>query len=305
MKSGSGAGERFINFTIEYALGTPWAHTGTEIANFQFALPAKPLPKAKVIKVKNDQVSADGLIKIPNAIVAPQLTLWRAPTDNDLIGHISEKWDKWGLRQLTRVNTQVKRGATKTKIVNTWKTNSGIKIKHEQIVETVVDGIRVTETVVLTKILDDIARVGTNFELPGELNQYTYFGTGPFETMPDRAIGKIHRWSSTVAEQFVPYVKPQENGGHMGVRWFTLSNQTNHGIYLQLDKPRMVTVTPFRSTELADATHDVFLKPSGNTIVTIDAIQRGVGTASCGPDTLPKYKIKPGTYKWSWTLINF
>ena len=305
LKSGSGAGERFINFIIEYALGTPWAHTGTEIANFQFALPAKPLPKAKVIKVKNDQVSADGLIKIPNAIVAPQLTLWRAPTDNDLIGHISEKWDKWGLRQLTRVNTQVKRGATKTKIVNTWKTNSGIKIKHEQIVETVVDGIRVTENIVLPKILDDIARVGTNFELPGELNQYTYFGTGPFETMPDRAIGKIHRWSSTVAEQFVPYVKPQENGGHMGVRWFTLSNQTNHGIYLQLDKPRMVTVTPFRSTELADATHDVFLEPSGNTIVTIDAIQRGVGTASCGPDTLPKYKIKPGTYKWSWTLINF
>jgi beta-galactosidase len=37
--------------------------------------------------------------------------------------------------------------------------------------------------------------------------------------------------------------------------------------------------------------------------VTIDAIQRGVGTASCGPDTLVKYKIKPGTYKWSWTIV--
>ncbi|MGA1669755.1 MAG: hypothetical protein ACO39F_02580 [Candidatus Nanopelagicaceae bacterium] len=34
--------------------------------------------------------------------------------------------------------------------------------------------------------------------------------------------------------------------------------------------------------------------------VTIDAIQRGVGTASCGPDTLSKYIIKPGTYTWSW-----
>jgi beta-galactosidase len=67
----------------------------------------------------------------------------------------------------------------------------------------------------------------------------------------------------------------------------------------------MVSVTPMRSTDIADATHDVFLQPSGNTVVTIDAIHRGVGTASCGPDTLPKYKIKPGAYKWSWTLINF
>ena len=215
------------------------------------------------------------------------------------------KWDEWGLRELVKTNCQITRRNSNIRIVNTWRTGSGIKIKHEQLVESIQDGLKVSETLQLPKELSDIARVGTNFELSGELNQYTYFGTGPFETMPDRAIGKIHRWSSTVAEQYVPYVKPQENGGHMGVRWFTLSNQTNHGIYLQLDKPRMVTVTPFRSAKLADATHDVFLKPSGNTIVTIDAIQRGVGTASCGPDTLPKYKIKPGTYNWSWTLIDF
>ncbi|MFM7874492.1 MAG: beta-galactosidase small subunit, partial [Actinomycetota bacterium] len=152
---------------------------------------------------------------------------------------------------------------------------------------------------------DDVARVGINFELSGDLDQYVYFGSGPFETMPDRSIGKIHRWSSKVSEQYVPYIKPQENGGHVGVRWFSLSNRTNHGIYIQLDKPRMVTVTPYRSTDIAEATHNVFLKESGNTVVTIDAIQRGVGTASCGPDTLDKYKIKPGTYKWSWTALSF
>ena len=60
-----------------------------------------------------------------------------------------------------------------------------------------------------------------------------------------------------------------------------------------------------RSADLADATHNIFVEPSGNTVVTIDIAQRGVGTASCGPDTLEKYKIKPGTYKWSWTVLNF
>jgi beta-galactosidase len=67
----------------------------------------------------------------------------------------------------------------------------------------------------------------------------------------------------------------------------------------------MVTVTPIRSVDLADATHNVFVKASGNTIVTLDGIQRGVGTASCGPDTLAKYRIKPGTFKWSWTVLTF
>jgi len=40
-------------------------------------------------------------------------------------------------------------------------------------------------------------------------------------------------------------------------------------------------------------------------VVTLDVAHRGVGTASCGPDTLAKYRIKPGVYKWSWTALNF
>ncbi|MFM8694646.1 MAG: hypothetical protein ACKOCY_08550 [Actinomycetota bacterium] len=37
----------------------------------------------------------------------------------------------------------------------------------------------------------------------------------------------------------------------------------------------------------------------------MDGAHRGVGTASCGPDTLAKYLIKPGTYKWSWSVVTF
>ena len=28
----------------------------------------------------------------------------------------------------------------------------------------------------------------------------------------------------------------------------------------------------------------------------------GSGTASCGPDTLPEYRLGPGTYRWAWTV---
>ena len=305
LKADSNAGERFVNFSLVLATSTPWAHLGHEVAWQQIALPSKPLPKAKLAKKAQEYVNAEGAIILPFGEVAPRLTLWRAPTDNDAIGHIASKWETWGLRNIRRDSSTVSRKGGITKITHSWKTSAGITIKHIQTVESVESGLRVTDEVTLPKQLDDVARVGINFELHGDLNQLTYFGTGPSETMPDRAIGKVHRWNSTVAQQYVPYVKPQENGGHVGVRWFTLTNQTNRGLYFQLDKPRMVTITPMRSTDLADATHNVFVQPSGNTVVTIDAIHRGVGTASCGPDTLAKYRIKPGTYKWSWTVLTF
>jgi beta-galactosidase len=305
LKGDGSVGERFINFSLTLASSKPWAHIGHEVTWEQIALVSKPLPKVKSAKSKMQYVNSQGQIQVPFGQIAPALTLWRAPTDNDLIGHISQKWDEWGVRKLELESSKVVRTATNTKITNLWRAQGGAAIKHIQLVESVDSGIRVSETVTLPKELTDLARVGINFEVDGALNNFTYFGIGPNETAPDRKIGKVHRYSSTVDQQYVPYVKPQENGGHMGMRWFSLTNQSGHGLYFQLDKPRMVTVTPMRSEDLANATHNVFVNPCGNTVITIDGAHRGIGTASCGPDTLAKYLIKPGTYKWSWSVVTF
>ena len=305
LKGDGSVGERFINFSLTLASSKPWAHIGHEVTWEQIALVSKPLPKIKSAKSKMQYVNSQGQIQVPFGQIAPALTLWRAPTDNDLIGHISQRWDEWGVRKLELESSKVVRTSTNTKITNLWRSQSGIAIKHIQLVESVDSGFRVSETVTLPKELNDLARVGINFEVDGALNNFTYFGIGPNETAPDRKIGKVHRYSSTVDQQYVPYVKPQENGGHMGMRWFSLTNQSGHGLYFQLDKPRMVTVTPMRSEDLANATHNVFVNPCGNTVITIDGAHRGIGTASCGPDTLAKYLIKPGTYKWSWSVVTF
>jgi beta-galactosidase len=42
--------------------------------------------------------------------------------------------------------------------------------------------------------------------------------------------------------------------------------------------------------------------PRPTAVVHVDAAHRGLGTASCGPDTLPEYLVGPGTYRWSWVL---
>ena len=146
----------FINFSLTLAASTAWAHLGHEVAWQQIALASKPLPKAKPAKKPQEFVNAEGAIILPFGEVAPQLTLWRAPTDNDAIGHIAEKWDNWGLRELHRTSSSISRRGGATKITHAWKTATGISIKHIQTVESVESGLRVADEVTLPKQLDDV-----------------------------------------------------------------------------------------------------------------------------------------------------
>ena len=74
------------------------------------------------------------------------------------------------------------------------------------------------------------------------------------------------------------------------------------GLRIELDEPRQVSVTHLRAADLAAATHDIDVVPVAETVIHLDAAHRGLGTASCGPDTLPEYRLGAGTYRWAWTL---
>ena len=301
-----GAGERFINFSVVKIASTVWSPTMSEVGWSQLSLPSRSLSvKASTQSDLFSNVVDDyGQIILPYGVLAPVLSLWRAPTDNDRIGHIATKWNRWGLRDLERSDCVVSQTSKRVIITNIWLTSTGIELKHTQTVTPVANGFRVKESVTLPKSLVDVARVGANFELSGELSDLTWFGSGPHETYPDRKIARISRYISTVAEQYIPYVRPQENGGHNGVRWFELTNAIGNGVRVQLTKPLQVSITPNRAIDLADATHDVEIKPCGNTVVHIDAAHRGVGTAACGPDTLPQYLIKSGLHTWEWVVTS-
>jgi beta-galactosidase len=161
----------------------------------------------------------------------------------------------------------------------------------------------VEERAVVPVELRDLARIGTVLEVVPGFEQLEWFGIGPVETYPDRRRGgRVGRWRSTVGEQYVAYVRPQENGGHADVRWLELRDDAGRGLRIQLDEPRQVSVTHVRADDLAAATHDVEVRPARETVVHLDAAHRGLGTASCGPDTLPEYLVEAGTYEWRWTL---
>ena len=302
LAKGSSRGERFVTFTLVCLASTPWAFPMSEVAWSQIALPSTALASAQKANEIGDVVDDRGQIVMPYGIVAPSLSLWRAPTDNDRIGHIASKWEQYGVREISRTDCVVTQSSASIKIANTWQTSTGVSFKHTQLITPVVGGLTVKESVTIPKAFDDLARVGTLFELDGSLSDLVYFGTGSHESYPDRKIGRIARYVSTVAAQYIPYVRPQENGGHAAVRWFEVTNAAGNGLRFEMAKPAQVSVTPNRDAELADATHDVEVEACGNTVVHIDAAHRGVGTASCGPDTLDKYIIKTGVHTWEWTV---
>jgi beta-galactosidase len=299
-----GKGERFITFTFIKRTSTAWAPAAMEIGWSQFALPsrAEVIAPIKSNELFESSVNEAGEIELPYSTFAPELSLWRAPTDNDRIGHIATKWERYGVRTLERIDCIISESAKQKKVLSTWQSSTGIVIKQSQVITPVVNGFAVRESIVIPKQLEDLARVGINFELSNSLESLVWFGNGPHESYPDRKIGRIHRWASTVAAQYIPYVRPQENGGHADVRWFELTGNDGNGLRIDLDKPLQVSVTPYRAEELAETTHNIDMKPSGNVIIHIDAAHRGVGTASCGPDTLPKYLVGAGTYTFTWTV---
>jgi beta-galactosidase len=63
-------------------------------------------------------------------------------------------------------------------------------------------------------------------------------------------------------------------------------------------------VSHFSAEDMHAATHTIDLVRRPETIVYLDAAHRGLGTASCGPDTLPLYQVNGDRFKWSYVLTS-
>jgi beta-galactosidase len=163
--------------------------------------------------------------------------------------------------------------------------------------------VELTETVEVPALLRDLPRVGIELALAPGLEALTWFGRGPHDSYPDRWSGAaIGRWSSTVTGQYVPFVMPQEHGLHVDTRWFELRADDGHGVRIAAGPTFAFSARHHSAADLTAATHAEDLTPRAETIVDIDHRHRGLGTLSCGPDTLERYKIRPALHTWTWSI---
>ncbi|MFL4909766.1 glycoside hydrolase family 2 TIM barrel-domain containing protein [Streptomyces sp. MMS24-I2-30] len=295
-------GEAWLTLRVTTARDEPWAPRGTVVCLPQVRLRTAPESEPVPVADRGVEVDEDGLLVHPLLTAAPMLSLWRAPTDNDELGGMGPRWRAWGLDVLERKVVEVRRSGGSVTVLAEYATEVGV-VRHMQVFTPGEDGIRVEESAELPDALGDVARVGSVFETVAGLDLMEWYGPGPWESYPDRSTGApVGHHSGTVDELFTPYLRPQESGGRHGVRHFTLSAPDATGLTVRLDEPRQVSVTRYRAEDLTRARHHDELVPRAGCVVHIDAAHRGLGTASCGPDTSAPYLVPPGVHRWSWTL---
>ena len=151
--------------------------------------------------------------------------------------------------------------------------------------------------------LRDLPRVGVVLTLRPGLEQLEWLGRGPWENYPDRlASTVVGRFRSTVTDQYVPYILPQEHGHRSDARWLWLTDEAGFGLVVEGRPTIGFTASHFTAADLYGALHTSDLEPRAEVILSLDHAQRGLGTASCGPDTLPQYQLNEPMYRFAYVL---
>ena len=228
----------------------------------------------------------------------PELCVWRAPTDNDR-ARMAVRWKGYGLDRMAHVVRGIavdrEDSSAATFVVDAFAwgadTERGFTYRLTY---------RITGNGSLTVRLDatpdpsfvDLPRIGLQFRIPKEYDRCAWFGRGPHENYRDRCAGAaVGVFDCTLEEFSVPYIYPQENGNRTEVRRLRLHDGNGAGPVFS-GHPHFEASAHFHTVEdLTVATHIDELVRRPYTVLHIDARQSGVGVGSCGPDTLPEYRV--------------
>ena len=233
----------------------------------------------------------------------PHPNFWRAPTDNDLGNYMHKKNIKWkeaslGLEVKSIAIKQVANNTIDIKVAYWLPGVETLFSSHYTVWGSGV--IYIQNSLQPTKYEADIPRVGMRMQMPKDFDQLTYYGRGPWENYVDRrASAFVDLYQSSVAEQYVPYVRPQENAYKTDIRWFALSNDNESGILVASDtyKNNLSMSALHMPNEMFDVTtgsiydkkeapknndinyskHTIDIKEQNLVQLNIDHFQRGVG----------------------------
>ncbi len=251
-------------------------------------------------------------------VEGPQLHVWRGATDNDGIKlMLEQQWHKPLTHWLALGLDHVEQRLDGLRLVETDTGLPAVEAVHsasgrgqwDDFVHTQryilePSGALVVENhVQLGEGVTDPPRIGVNLTLPAALETLTWYGRGPWENYVDRkTASQVGIYHSTVTDQYVPYIMPQEHGHKTDVRWLQLEDESGHGLQVQGEPTLEFSASHFSDEDLYQARHTIDLQPRAEVVLNLDCAQRGLGTASCGPDTLERYRLLEQEYQFTYRL---
>ena len=255
----------------------------------------------------------------------PRFNVWRAPLANDLdswnfwhteLGHVTEGMGRetangWRSIGLDRLKQDVDRFWSEwdssgvhvhvEASLHAMNYTTGFKVYYDYTIG--VDGemeiaVRASARGNMTKW---IPKVGLQLQMPGEYQEMEWFGRGPFENYPDRKTGaKTGIYRTTVDEDYVPYIIPQDYGNRCDVRWFRLGNGEGSGFYISSGERFNVSAQKYSTDNLDRAHYPFQLKKENVVTLNLDHLVSGVGgTAN---SVLNPYRVSPGEHAFSFYI---
>ena len=310
--------EAYLNLSWTPKKKSAFIGTDDEVAYDQFVLPANSQYRPTLAKLsEKPEIQIDPktgaltsyIYEGQEYLASPvRLSLYRPATDNDNREKKggAKVWRKLGLNHLVQRVLSVKTSGHTTysevKLLNDKNETIGSATFEYTIRK---DGILSVQTrfVPDTTFVSSLARVGLVFEMPHSFNRVTYLGRGEHETYADRKLsGRIGIYHTDAERMFHYYVRPQATGNRTDVRWMQVSDELEKGLSVWGEKPFEFSVSPFTDENIDAAGHINKLKRNGTVTVHLDALQSGVGTATCGPGVLAPYLVPVKEYLFSFEI---
>ncbi|UOQ87231.1 glycoside hydrolase family 2 TIM barrel-domain containing protein [Gracilibacillus salinarum] len=253
---------------------------------------------------------------------APKLNVWRALIDNDIyetnqwkpVSNMSY-WKQFGLHwlqhRLERLDYHISEDRKKVEVKAT------VRIAPPKLAwsidTTYTYHIFASGDIRLRvqggfngDVPETIPRIGLQMKVPRDFQQVSWDGGGPGEAYVDsREASRQGVWSSQVADLFTNYAVPQENGNRHQVKWMTLTAEQSAGMLVIGEPDFDFSVQRYDMETIDQARHTYDLTEAEALTVNLDYKQHGLGSASCGPDVLEQYQLRPEDFSFTLRLMPY
>ena len=237
---------------------------------------------------------------------------WRAPTDNDFGAGLQRRYAAWkapGL-QLVSLDSSVEDGlavvkaefnltAVGGKLSMTYRINNAGAVEVTEAMTAVPTEARVPS----------LFRFGMQLPMPKTFERIVYYGRGPIENYSDRKDSQpLGIYDQSVAEQFYPYIRPQETGTKTDIRWWRIVDASGKGLEVTAEEPFSASALHYRISTLDEGPakvqrHSGELDEDPVTNLLIDKAQMGLGCInSWGALPIEDYMLPYADYSFRFVL---